>query len=134
MLPDLNIGLTLAIFRLSGNSPCWIETLKTWNKIFLKLSYASIIMLLLKSAALFVLNFWMLPQICQSLIPQTAFFFYSLKYITSMTTLKYDDVIKKVAWRWLLFWYFLIFFERSYVVLHSCLNSGLYKKEIQLNL
>ena len=41
---------------LSGNIPCWIETLKTWNRIFFKPSYASIIMLLLKSskpAALF---------------------------------------------------------------------------------
>ena len=45
--PDLNVGVTLAIFRLWGNIPCWIETLKTWNRILLKLSHASIIMLLL---------------------------------------------------------------------------------------
>ena len=44
------IWVTLAIFRLSGNIPCWIETLKTWNRIFFKISYASIIMLLLKSS------------------------------------------------------------------------------------
>ena len=48
--PDLNIGVTLEIFRLSGNIPYWIETLKTWNRIFFKLSHASITMLLLKSS------------------------------------------------------------------------------------
>ena len=31
----------------------------------------------------------------------------SEKYSTSMTVLKCDDVIKKVKWPWLLFWYFL---------------------------
>ena len=54
--PDFNIGVTLAIFRLSEKIPCLTETLKTWNRIFYKLSYASIVMLLLKSskpAALF---------------------------------------------------------------------------------
>ena len=48
--PNLNSGVTLAIFRLSGNIPCWIETLKTWNRIFFKLSYTSIIMLLHQSS------------------------------------------------------------------------------------
>ena len=48
--PDLNIGVTLEIFRLSGNIPYWIEALKTWNRIFFKLSHASVIMLLLKSS------------------------------------------------------------------------------------
>ena len=49
LAPDLNIWVTLAIFRLSRNIPRLIETLKTWHRIFFKLSYASI-MLLLKSS------------------------------------------------------------------------------------
>ena len=32
-----SIRVTLAIFRLSGNTPRWNETLKTWNRIFFKL-------------------------------------------------------------------------------------------------
>ena len=73
--PDLIVGVTLAIFRLSGNIPCWIETLKTWNMIFFQaIIYASMIMLLLSHQSLqlcFVLNFWIFPQTCQSFIPQT---------------------------------------------------------------
>ena len=79
--PDLKVQVTLAIFRLSGNIPCWIETLKTWNSIFFKLSYSSIIILLFKTSnpgALFVLNFWMLPQIDQILTPRIAFFHYDM--------------------------------------------------------
>ena len=81
LAPDLNIGVTLAIFRLSGNIPCLIETLKIWNRIFFKLLYATIIMFLLKSskpAALFCFKLLNASSNSSKLIRQTAFFHYEM--------------------------------------------------------